>query len=95
MEPEDREFMRQLLVRHGRAIDAMIKRLNDATEESRARTAEIRRQIEDSRARTEETRAGGYSAEDIRAHTREFVAEMRKERRAFLRRLERFDGQGA
>ena len=87
--------MRQLLDRHGKAIDAMIKRLNDATEESRVRTAEIRRQIEDSRARTDEARGGGYSAEDIRTHTREFVAQMRKERQAFLRRLERFGGQGA
>jgi hypothetical protein len=96
MEPEDRDFMRQLLERHGKAIDAMIKRLNDATEESRARTAEIRRQIDDSRARTEETRAGGYeSADEIRAHTRKFVAQMRKERQAFVRRLERFGGQGA
>ena len=87
--------MRQLLDQHGKAIDAMIKRLNDATEESRAQTAEIRRRIEDSRARTGETRGGGYSADEIRAHTRQFVAQMRKERQAFLRRLERFGGQGA
>jgi D-serine deaminase-like pyridoxal phosphate-dependent protein len=95
MEPEDREFMRQLLEQHGKAIDAMIKRLDEGTERNRAETQQIRKQIEDSRARTEETRAGGYSPEGIRAHTREFVAQMRKERKAFLRRLERFGGQGA
>ena len=87
--------MRQLLEQHGKAIDAMIKRLDDATEESRARTAEIRRRIEDSRARPEDVPAGGYSADEISADTRQWVAQMRKERQAFLRRLERFGGQGA
>ena len=37
MDPEDREFMRQLLLRHEKASDAMIARLNQATEESRLR----------------------------------------------------------
>jgi methyl-accepting chemotaxis protein len=89
MEPEDREFMRQLLLRHERATDAMIERLNQATEESRTRTEEIR-------ARTEEIRAGMYElANGIRAHTREFVAEMQAQRQALFRILDRLDGSGA
>jgi hypothetical protein len=106
MEPEDREFMRPLLDQLGKAIDAMINRLDEGTERIRAETQQIRMRTEQITrsgdthidalsARTGKTRAGGYSPEEIRAHTREFVAQMRKERQAFLRRLERFDGQGA
>ena len=87
--------MRQLLEQHGKAIDAMIKRLDEGTERIRAETEQIRKQIEDSRARTEETGAGGSSADEIIAHTPEWVAEMRRGREAFLRRLQRFGGQGA
>jgi hypothetical protein len=64
MEPDDREFMRELLLRHEKATNSMIKRLDTSTEA-------------------------------LRTHTREFVAEMQAQRQAFLRRLERFDGQGA
>jgi hypothetical protein len=55
MEADDREFMRQLLLRHEKATDAMA----------------------------------------IRAHTREFVAEMRAQRQALSRVLDRLDSQGA
>jgi hypothetical protein len=82
MEPEDREFMRELLLRHEKATDAMIKRLNDAGAADRARAAEIL-------ARTK------ASTEAIRAHTREFVAEIRAQRQALFRVLDRLDGQGA
>jgi hypothetical protein len=82
MEPEDREFVRQLLMRHEKATDAMIKRLDEDTERIRAEIREIR-------ARTvENTKA-------MRAHTREFVAEMRAQRQALLHVLDRLDGQGA
>jgi hypothetical protein len=64
MDPDDREFMRELLLRHEKATNSMIKRLDTNTEA-------------------------------LRTHTREFVAQMRTERQAFLRRLERFGGQGA
>jgi hypothetical protein len=56
--------MRELLLRHEKATNAMIKRLDTNTEA-------------------------------LRTHTRQFVAQMRKERQAFLRRLERFGSQGA
>jgi DNA anti-recombination protein RmuC len=82
MEPEDREFMRELLLRHEKATDAMIARLNRASEESRRRAEEIR-------VRTEEFR------DDMRAHRREFVEEMRAQRQALFRVLDRLDGQGA
>lgn len=82
MEPEDREFMRQLLLRHEKATDAMIGRLNTASEESR-------RQSEEIRARTYELIA------DMRAHRREFVAEMRAQRQALFRVLDRLDGRSA
>ena len=82
MEPEDREFMRQLLLRHEKATDAMIKRLDKDTERIRAEIREIR-------ARTVENTTA------MRAHTREFVAEMRAQRQALLHVLNRLDGQGA
>ena len=74
--------MRQLLLRHERATDAMIKRLDDGSEEIRARTVEIL-------ARTD------ANTEAIRAHTREFVAEMRAQRQALFRVLDRLDDGGA
>ena len=82
MEPEDREFMRQLLLRHEKATDAMIKRLDEDTERIRAEIREIR-------ARTVENTTA------MRAHTREFVAEMCAQRQALLHVLNRLDGQGA
>jgi hypothetical protein len=89
MEPEDREFMRQLLLRHEKASDAMIARLNQATEESRLRCEQIRADI------AEVKRTGGAQAEALRAHTREFVAEMRAQRHALFRVLDRLDAKGA
>ena len=56
--------MRELLLRHEKATNAMIKRLDTNTEA-------------------------------LRTHTRQFVAQMRKERQVFLRRRERFGSQGA
>jgi hypothetical protein len=89
MEPEDREFMRQLLLRHEKATDAMIARLDKGTEE-------IGRRIEEIRIRTEQIkRSGDTHSEALRAHTREFVAEMRAQRQALFRVLDRLDGKGA
>jgi hypothetical protein len=82
MEPEDREFMRQLLLRHEKATDAMIARL-------RADSVESRRRAEEIRLRTVE------AIREIRAHRREFVAEMRAQRQALFRMLDRLDGKGA
>jgi hypothetical protein len=89
MEPEDREFMRQLLLRHEKATDAMIARLDRGSEESRKRTEEIGIRIEEIRARTEEFVA------EMRAHRREFVEEMRAQRQALFRILDRLDAEGA
>ena len=61
MDPEDREFMQQLLLRHEKATDAMIARLDANTDA-------------------------------LRAHTREFVAEMQAQRQALFRVLDRLDG---
>jgi hypothetical protein len=79
MEPEDREFMRQLLLRHEKATDAMIARLDQATEESRLRTEEIRLGV-------------SSLSDEIKARTAEFVAEMRAQRQALVRVLDRLDG---
>jgi molecular chaperone GrpE (heat shock protein) len=89
MEPDDREFMRQLLLRHEKATDAMIASLNSGSEESRVRTERIRADIEQIRARTHEL------IEDMRAHRREFVEEMRAQRQALFRILDRIDAKGA
>jgi hypothetical protein len=82
MEPEDREFMRELLLRHEEATDAMVTRLNDAS-------AESRRHAEEARVRTDQL------IRDMTAHRREFVAEMRAQRQALFRILDRLDGRTA
>jgi hypothetical protein len=89
MEPEEREFMRQLLLRHEKATDAMVARLNRESEESRVRTERIRADIAEIRARTEQF------VKEMTAHRREFVDEMRAQRQALFRVLDRLDGQGA
>jgi hypothetical protein len=81
MEPEDREFMRQLLLRHEKATDAMIARLDKGTEEIGIRIEQLKR-------------TGDAQAEALRAHTREFVAEMRAQRQALFRVLDRLDAKG-
>ena len=95
--------MRELLLRHEKATDAMIKRLEDGSAEARARTAEILArtaaiQAETAKIRddTGETRVRTHAiVEEMRAHTREFVAEMRAQREALFRILDRLDGGGA
>jgi hypothetical protein len=82
MEPEDREFMRELLLRHAEATDAMIARLDTGTEEIRIRIEQIKR-------------TGDTHTEASGAHTREFVAEMQAQRQALFRVLDRLDGKGA
>jgi hypothetical protein len=89
MDPDDREFMRQLLLRHEKATDAMIARLDKGTEESGKRIEEIRIRIEELK------RTGNAQADALRAHTREFVAEMRAQRQALFRVLDRLDGKSA
>jgi hypothetical protein len=89
MEPEDREFMRELLLRHEKTTDAMIARLNRESEESRVRTERIRADIAKIRGRTDEVIV------EMRAQRREFVDEMRAQRQALFRILDGLDGQGA
>jgi hypothetical protein len=82
MEPDDREFMRQLLLRHEKATDAMIARLDKGTEEIRIRIEQLKR-------------TGDAQAEAMRAHTREFVAEMQAQRRVLFLVLDHLDGRSA
>ena len=89
MDPDDREFMRQLLLRHEKATDAMIARLDKGTEESGKRIEEIRIRIEELK------RTGSAQADALRAHTREFVAEMQAQRQALFRVIARLDGKSA
>ena len=80
--------MRQLL-RHEKTTDAMIARLDKGTEESGKRIEEIRIRIEELK------RTGNAQADALRAHTSEFVAEMRAQRQALFRVLDRLDGKSA
>jgi hypothetical protein len=82
MDPEDREFMRQLLLRHEKATDAMIARLDRGTEEIRIRIDQLKQ-------------TGDAQAEALRAHTREFVAEMQAQRRVLFLVLDHLDGRSA
>jgi hypothetical protein len=58
---EQREFMRELLARHERVTERLIRSLErtfaDIQEEARANTEQIRANTEETRANTEETRA--------------------------------------
>jgi hypothetical protein len=100
MDPEDREFMRELLLRHEKATDAMIARLDEGTVRLREETAEIRQRIAQIRQETAE------GIREMRADhalflrradegAREFVAEMRAQRQALFRILDRLDSGGA
>lgn len=96
MDPDDREFMRQLLLRHEKATDAMIARLDEGTERIRVETQQVRRGTEEIRLRIEQIkRSGDAHTEALRAQTREFVAEMQAQRQALFRVLDRLDSQGA
>jgi hypothetical protein len=100
MDPEDREFMRELLLRHEKATDAMIARLDKGTAESAARTAQIRREIAISRREADEglremREDHAIFVKRVEEGTREFVAEMRAQRQALFRVLDRLDSGGA
>jgi hypothetical protein len=86
MEPEDRLSMPELLLRHEKATDAMIARLDAGTEAMRVRTRAIVREMDTSTTAL---------SRRIDAGTREFVAEMRAQRAALFRILDRLDGGGA
>jgi hypothetical protein len=57
VDPDDREFMRELSLRHERATEAMIRRLDRGTEEMRLEFAKAREEhrelLESSRAHTQ------------------------------------------
>ena len=82
MDPDDREFMRELLLRHEKATNSMITRHEKATVSM----------IERLDANTEALRT---HTQALRTHMREFVAEMQAQRQALFRILDRLDGQGA
>jgi hypothetical protein len=100
MDPEDREFMRELLLRHEKAMDAMIARLDKGTAEIAARIAQIRRETAAIRRETDEgiremREDHALFVRRVDEGTREFVAEMRAQRQALFRILERLDSGGA
>jgi hypothetical protein len=71
MDPDDREFMRELLRRHEKASDAMLARFNAITRRFEEHTDEMRQDH------------------------REFIEEVRAQRGALLRILDRLDGGSA
>jgi hypothetical protein len=76
MDPDDRAFMRELLLRHEKSTDAMIERFNVITRRFDENTDRFR----------EHNR-------EMREDHREFVAEMRAQRAALFRILDRL-GKG-
>jgi uncharacterized protein (DUF305 family) len=93
MGPEDREFMREMLLRHEKATDAMIRRLDEGTAEMRQRTAQIRQETAEGIREMRDDHAAFIRRVD--EGTREFVAEMRAQRQALFRILDRLDSGGA
>lgn len=89
MEPDDREFMRQLLRRHEKATDAMIARFNVMTARFEENTRRFAAHTDRFAAHTDRFEA--HTAEMRRDH-REFWDEQRAGRQALLRILDRLDG---
>jgi hypothetical protein len=77
----NRAFMRELLLRHEKATDTMITRLREDTRELREHRKEFRQYRDEWR-------------EAVREERREFVAEMRAQREALFRMLDKLDGGG-
>lgn len=84
-----REFLRELLLRHERVTDAMIRQLAENTRSIEATT----RSIEANTRSVEEQRVA--FAEQLREQRREFADEMRAQRAALFRMLDRLEGGGA
>jgi ABC-type transporter Mla subunit MlaD len=89
MEPDDREFMRQLLRRHEKATDAMIARFNEMTARFNAMTARFEENTRRFAAHTDRFVA---HTEEMRRDHSEFWDEQRAQRQALLRMLDRLDG---
>jgi len=91
-------FMRELLLRHEKATDAMIERLQEGTRELREHRAEFRAHSEEFRAHKEEFREHREESREQRAEFRDWwresVAEMRAQREALFRMLDKLDGGG-
>jgi hypothetical protein len=96
MDPDDREFMRELLRRHEKASDAMLARFNAITRRFDEHTDEMRQDHGQFIAEIREAREDhrGFIRE-LREDHREFIAELRAQRGALLRILDRLDGGAA
>jgi hypothetical protein len=104
MEPEDRDFMRELLLRHEKATDAMIRRIDAGTDALvRRYDAGTDRLVRRLDAQTDafvrrldaQTEVLRKLSADIDTHRREFVEEMRAQRAALSRVLDRLDEGGS
>jgi hypothetical protein len=82
MDPDDRQFMRELLRRHEKASDAMLARFNAITRRFDEHTTEMRQDHRE-------------FITEMREDHREFIAEIRAQRGALLRILDRLDGGAA
>lgn len=89
MDADDRTFMRELLLRHEKATDAMIRRFDAHTD------AVVRRLDRVTDRLDAQTEVLHRLASDMDAHRREFVEEMRAQRQALFRVLDRLDEGGA
>jgi hypothetical protein len=93
MDPDDREFMRELLLRHEKATDSMIRRLDAGTDEMRTRTDLLVRRIDAGTKRLNELTE--QFVVQMEASRREFVDETRAQRAALFRILDRLDEGGS
>jgi uncharacterized alpha-E superfamily protein len=93
MDPGDREFVRELLLRHEKATDSMIRDMHERTDllvrRYDSRTDAIVRRPD---AQTEMLLKLAASIDE---HRRAFVEEMRAQRAALFRMLDRLDGGGS
>ena len=81
MDADDRVFMRELLRRHEKASDAMLAGFQETLRRFDAETERVREHTREMREHTRE----------MREDHREFVAELRAQRQALFRMLDRLD----
>jgi hypothetical protein len=96
MDSDDRTFMRELLLRHEKATGAMIRRFDAHTDAVVRRLDKVTDRLDKVTDRLDaQTEVLLRLASGMDAHRREFVEEMRAQRQALFRVLDRLDEGGA
>jgi uncharacterized protein YPO0396 len=96
MDADDRSFVQQLLRRHEKSTDAMVRELNALTRRVDAGTDALARRTDQVIARMEaQTRQMEAQTRQMEAQRREFTEESRAQRAALFRIFDRLNEGGS